>query len=217
MKKLLFLFGFIAINTYAFADVNKLRIIDGEVFDSAGVHYVNESKYWTKHTAGNFIKVECPPLAMLINPAEAPNFEKYPDFLSHECVIKNMTDEGYYKEVIGPLPSLDETFFDERFSAASGGGPFPGCNSFIALAGAGRWSPSELIMSHIGTMSFKINYWIYGATAVNAKVLYWGTAEHWVNTIFSTEITITTGNAASSVYIAFHGLILGSNIEGMIC
>jgi len=216
MKKLLFLFGLIAAcSSYSFAE-NRLTIDGGEVYDTDGIHYINDGHYWKQLSDESWIQEDCTSLVNLINP-DIPFASGYEQetITSPLCVIKKMTNDGEYKPVEGPLPRIEDRFLKplehEPLSSISS------CSDFSAYAPPVVWSPYIWIISHIGPTSFAIKTKWFGDTMVNSKARYWGTGGYWVETIFFQEIRVSVGNASASVYMSYQGIPLGSSVLGTVC
>lgn len=88
--------------------------------------------------------------------------------------------------------------------------------NFIGYAGPLLWGPSVTVATHIGSVTYTIEYNAVGDTVVMGRVTYWkgSGAGRKVTEEFRDSTTITTSNSVATVECEFKGVPLGSTVEG---
>jgi hypothetical protein len=87
---------------------------------------------------------------------------------------------------------------------------------FAAYAPPMLWGPSVAVASHLGAVTYTIEYSAVGDTLVMGRVTYWkgeGGGRK-VTEEFRDRTTITTSNSVGTVECEFKGVPLGSAVDG---
>ena len=80
------------------------------------------------------------------------------------------------------------------------------------------WGPSVHVASHIGSVTYAIDYEAIGDTLVLGRVTYFkgsGGGQK-VTEEFRDSTTITTSNSVATVELEFKGIVTGSTVNGTI-
>jgi hypothetical protein len=100
--------------------------------------------------------------------------------------------------------------------AAEPGASNLAARTFVAYAAPNFWGPTVTVATHIGVVTYTIDYEAIGDTLVLGRVTYFkgngGGKE--VTEEFNGSTTITTANAVATVRCQFQGVPLGSTVNG---
>lgn len=88
--------------------------------------------------------------------------------------------------------------------------------AFVGYAAPNVWGPSVTVATHLGVVTYTIEYEAVGDTLVLGQVTYWKGpgAGRKVTEQFRDSTTITTANAVATVDCEFKGIPLGSTVNG---
>lgn len=88
--------------------------------------------------------------------------------------------------------------------------------SFVGYAPPLVWGPGVTVASHIGSVTYTIEYSAVGDTVVMGRVTYWkgSGGGRKVTEEFRDSTTITTSNSVATVDCEFKGLPTGSTVNG---
>ncbi|MEJ6124013.1 hypothetical protein MT390_19435 [Vibrio sp. 2-Bac 85] len=188
--------------------------VTGKIYSQDGNVYITKGEYESIDRHGNTIIKDCSQAMLFTDPNVVPDVP-VGSLPGDECYFQqiNYDEDGssYEKPTI---PFKNEVLLEESTTSMTRAST---CTRFSGYAPPFKWSVPVPVVSHIGYTTYTITIKVKGSTDVNSWARYWGTNERWHDRKFMDSTTISTGSAASSVYMTYLGIPYGSSISGTAC